>query len=117
MLGVVGCEQQGTAEKAGEKLDRAAATASDKLDAAKASLSGEAERTGDYMDDAGITAKIKAEILGDPTLKVFQIHVATTGGVVTLSGTLDAQLSINRAVDLARGTQNVTSVENRLILK
>jgi hyperosmotically inducible protein len=116
-LGVVGCRQEGTAEEAGKKLDQAAEKASNKMDEAKASLSESAERTGDYMDDSGITAKIKADILRDPALKVFQIHVTTTKGVVTLSGTVDAQLSIDRAVDLARGTQNVTSVENNLVVK
>ncbi|MBK5966274.1 transporter [Thiocystis minor] len=116
-LGVVGCQQEGAAEEAGKKLDQAAEKAGDKMGEAKASLSESAAKTGNYMDDAGITAKIKAEILRDPALKVFQIHVATTKGVVTLSGTLDSQLTIDRAVDLARGTQNVTSVENNLVLK
>lgn len=116
-LGVVGCQQEGAAEEAGKKLDQAAEKAGDKMGEAKSSLSESAERTGDYMDDMGITAKIKADILRDPALKVFQIHVATTKGVVTLSGAVDAQLSIDRAVDLARGIQNVTSVENNLVLK
>jgi hyperosmotically inducible protein len=35
---VAGCEQQGPAEKAGEKLDQAAENASDKMDEAKQSL-------------------------------------------------------------------------------
>ncbi len=98
-------------------MDQAAEKTGNKLDAAKASLSEKAERTGDYMDDSGITAKIKAEILRDPSLKVFQIHVSTTNGVVTLSGIVDSQLNIDRVVDLARGTENVTSVENKLVLK
>ncbi|MBK1717034.1 transporter [Thiocystis violacea] len=116
-VGLVGCQQEGTAEEAGKKMDQTAEKAGDRMDAAKESLSEKAESTGNYMDDAGITAKIKADILRDSSLKVFQIHVTTTKGVVTLSGTLDSQLMIDRAVDLARGTQNVTSVENNLILK
>ena len=87
------------------------------MDEAKESLSERAERTGNYMDDAEITAKIKADILRDSSLKVFQIHVTTTKGVVTLSGSVDSQLNIDRAVNLARGTENVTSVENHLVLK
>jgi len=37
-------------------------------------------------EDAAITAKIKAEILSDPLLKVSQINVIITNGVVKLSG-------------------------------
>jgi hyperosmotically inducible periplasmic protein len=117
VLGLVGCQQEGPAEATGKTIDRAAEKAGDKMDAAKTSMSESADRTGDYLDDAGITAKLKADILRDPALKVFQIHVATTKGVVTLSGTVDSQLTIDRAVDLARGSQKVTSVENHLILK
>lgn len=128
VLGLVGCEKEcaaeeagkkidQAAEKAGNKMDEAAQKAGDRMDEAKASLSEKAERTGDYMGDSAITAKIKADILRDPSLKVLQIHVTTTNGVVTLSGTVDSQLNIDRAVDLARGSQNVTSVENNLVLK
>ena len=117
VLGLVGCEREGTAEEAGKKIDQAAEKAADQLETAKESMGEKAGQAGDYMDDAGITAKIKADILRDPTLKVLQIHVTTTKGVVTLSGTVDSQLSIDRAVDLARGNQNVTSVENNLTLK
>lgn len=87
------------------------------MDEAKTGLSEKAEKTRDYMGDAGITAKIKADILGDPALKVFQIHVTTTNGVVTLSGTLDSQPNIDRALELVRGTPGVTSVENNLVLE
>ena len=37
-------------------------------------------------EDAAITAKIKAEILSDPLLKVSQINVIITNGMVKLSG-------------------------------
>ena len=35
------------------------------------------ESTGQYVDDSSITAKVKADILGDPALKVFDIGVET----------------------------------------
>jgi len=41
---------------------------------------------GQYVDDSTITAKVKAEILGDPTLKVFDVGVETFKGTVQLSG-------------------------------
>jgi hypothetical protein len=69
----------------------------------------------EYMDDSAITAKIKAEILSDPLLKVSQINVTTTNGVVSLSGTVDSQQSIDRALAIARSVKDVKSVENGLV--
>ena len=69
------------------------------------------------MDDSAITAKIKAEILSDPLLKVSQISVTTTNGVVKLSGVVDSQQSIDRAVEIVRSNRNVKSVENNLVVK
>ena len=81
-LGLAGCEQKGTAEKAGEKVDQAAEKVGEKVAGAKEAISDKAEKTGEYMNDAAITAKIKADILSDPLLKVSQIDVTTTNGVV-----------------------------------
>jgi len=42
--------------------------------------------------------------------------VTTTKGVVKLSGTVDSQQSINRAMEIARSVKDVKSVENGLVL-
>ena len=116
-LGLFGCEQQGGAEKAGEKIDQAVEKVGEKMEAAKEAVSESAEKTGEYVNDAAITAKIKADILGDPLLKVSQINVVTTDGVVTLSGDVDSQQSIDRAMEIARSVKDVKSVENGLVVK
>ena len=60
------------------------------------------ESTGEYLDDSTITAKVKAEILGDPALKVFQISVETFRGVVQLSGFVNsAEIRSRAAVSAA----------------
>jgi hyperosmotically inducible protein len=110
-------ESQGAAETVGQKIDHAAETVGNKLEATKESLGERAEVAGDYLDDAAITALIKAEILGDPMLKVFQINVTTTDGVVNLSGAVDSQASIDRALAIARNNRSVKSVENGLVVK
>lgn len=74
-----------------------------------------AEKAGEYMDDAAITARIKAEILRDPLLNVSEIEVTTTNGVVKLSGTVDSQESIDRAIEIARSLKDVKSVNNALV--
>jgi hyperosmotically inducible protein len=48
--------------------------------------------TTSVMDDAAITAKVKAEILSDPLLKISQINVTTVNGMVKLSGLVDSFL-------------------------
>lgn len=75
------------------------------------------ESTGGYVDDSVITTKVKAEILGDPALKVFQINVETFKGVVQLSGFVDSQQMATKAAEVARGVNGVTGVKNNLIVK
>ncbi|MBK5969298.1 MULTISPECIES: BON domain-containing protein [Thiorhodovibrio] len=116
-LGLAGCDKEGGAEEAGRKMDEAAERMGNQLDATKESMGEKADETGNYLSDAAITAKIKAEILGDSALKVLQIDVTTTDGVVTLSGTVDSQSSLDRASELARNNQGVTSVENNLVVE
>ena len=54
-----------------------------------------AETSGQYVDDATITSKVKSDILADPTLRssVAQIHVETLHGVVQLSGFVSSSAS------------------------
>lgn len=116
-LGLSGCEQKGTAEKAGEKIDQAAEKAGEKIAGTQGAISDKAEKAGDYMDDAAITAKITADFLSDPLLKVSQINVTTTKGVVKLSGTVDSEQSIDRAMEITQSVEDVKSVENSLVVK
>jgi hyperosmotically inducible protein len=115
VLGLAGCQQEGTAEKAGKKVDQAAESAGKKVEKAGEAVVEKVEKAGDYLDDSAITAKVKAEILSDPLLKVSQINVTTTNGVVKLSGTVDSQQSIDRAMEIARSVKDVKSVENGLV--
>ena len=114
-LGSAGCQQDGTAEKAGQKVDQAVESAGKKVEGATEAAAGKAEKAGEYVNDSAITAKVKALILSDPLLKVSQIEVTTTNGVVRLSGTVDSQQSIDRAMEIARSVENVKSVENGLV--
>ena len=75
------------------------------------------EGTGEYVDDSVITAKVKAAIFDDSTLKVNEINVETFKGVVQLSGFVRSQADIDRAVQVARGVGGVKSVKNDMRLK
>ena len=116
-LGFAGCQQEGPAEKAGRKIDQAAKKAGEKTEEVRKALGKKAKKAEEYMDDAIITAKVKAEILSDPLLKVSQINVTTVNGVVKLSGLVDSQQSSDRAIEIAHSVKNVRSVENSLVVK
>ena len=75
------------------------------------------EGTGEYIDDSVITAKVKAAIFNEPTLKSTEINVETFKGVVQLGGFVNSQADINKAVEIARSVKGVTSIKNDMRLK
>lgn len=75
------------------------------------------EGAGEYFDDSVITTKVKATILDQPMLKVFEIQVDTFKGVVHLSGVVSSADEVTRAFEVARRIPGVKSVRNDLRLK
>lgn len=74
-----------------------------------------AERTaGQVIDDAAITASVKAKLLEDDRTEGFDINVDTKNGVVTLKGGADSLADKTIAGDIARTTDGVVSVDNQL---
>lgn len=117
ILVFIGCQQEGPAEKAGKKADQTVDQAGKKAEQAGDAIGNKIDSTGASLDDAAITAKIKAEIFSDPLLKTSQIEVTTTGNVVKLNGTVSSQKGIDRAQEIARGVKDVKAVENGLVIK
>lgn len=72
---------------------------------------------GNTVDDALITTKVKSILLADPDIKGLAIAVETRKGEVLLSGFASSQAQIDRAIDIARRTDHVKGVENRISLK
>ena len=54
----------------------------------------------DATSDVRITAAVKAKLVKDPDLSAFRVSVSTTGGVVTLSGSVDSAEQISQAMKL-----------------
>jgi osmotically-inducible protein OsmY len=75
------------------------------------------ESTGEYVDDSVITTKVKSLLAADDFLKSFQIGVETYKGIVQLSGFVDSQSTVNKAVEITRSVKGVQSVKNNLIIK
>ena len=75
------------------------------------------EGMGEYVDDSVITAKVKSLLAADDFLKSFQIGVETFKGIVQLSGFVNAQKAVDKAIEIASSVKGVKSVENDLIVK
>lgn len=69
---------------------------------------------GTMLDDAAITTKVKAEFVGDKSVKARNIDVDTVAGEVVLSGYVDSQQEANRAGVLAKSVPGVVRVKNEL---
>jgi osmotically-inducible protein OsmY len=69
------------------------------------------------MTDGSITAKIKAKMALDDSVKALDIDVDTRGGTVTVSGIVASTAQRDRALQLARETEGVTQVVDKLQIK
>ncbi|HTG99871.1 MAG TPA: BON domain-containing protein [Vicinamibacterales bacterium] len=76
-----------------------------------------ANRAEHALGDGALTAKIKSKMALDDSVKSLNIDVDTNAGVVTLSGTVRSQAEKTRALQLARETSGVKSVEDRLVIR
>ena len=71
-----------------------------------------------FVKDSAITTKIKTKLAAEKLSSLATIHVDTdANGVVWLSGTAKNQSEIEKAVSIARATENVHEVKNRLKVK
>ncbi len=73
--------------------------------------------TGEYIDDSIITTKVKSKLAADDFLKSFEISVKTYKGLVQLSGFVNTQKAVDKALEITRSVKGVESVKNDLIVK
>jgi len=72
---------------------------------------------GNTIDDGVITTKVKSALLSAPGVKSSDIAVVTRKGRVQLSGYVESQAQINRAIKVTRGVEGVRSVGNEMSIK
>jgi hyperosmotically inducible protein len=72
---------------------------------------------GTEIDDATITTKVKTALLTDSSVKGLDIKVETRKGEVQLSGYVDSQQQIDKAVAIAKGIEGVKNVNNEMMVK
>jgi len=76
-----------------------------------------ADATRRAVEDGALTTKIKAKMALDDSVKALSLDVDTRQGVVTVSGIVRSEAERQRALALARETEGVTQVVDRLQLK
>ena len=74
-------------------------------------------KLGDTMGESALTAKIKSKMALDDHVNARAVNVDTSGSVVTLTGHVASAAERARAVDLARDTEGVSQVVDRLQIK
>ena len=75
------------------------------------------ERAGAMLDDAAVSAKVKAALVGARDLPALSINVDTAQNVVTLTGLVQSQEQSDRAERTARAVEGVKDVHNKLTIK
>ena len=69
------------------------------------------------VKDSVITTKIKALYVKDKLVSALHVKIVTDDkGVVMLSGKAKSQAEIDRAIEIARGVEGVTSVKSEIII-
>ncbi len=120
VAGLAACDKPGPAETAGKNIDRSMDQAgqkiSDTVEKVEIKMGEQGNKAGVAMDDAGITAKIKAAYFAQSDLKTLQISVDTIKGEVTLSGSVNSQANSDMAKAMAGAVQGVSRVNNNLVV-
>lgn len=84
---------------------------------AKAIANSDRVKAGKYVDDAWITAKVKALLLKDEGVKGLDVNVETHKGMVQLAGWVNSPAQIAQAETIARSVEGVKGVSNELQVK
>jgi hyperosmotically inducible periplasmic protein len=75
------------------------------------------QSVGERIDDAEITARVKAALIEDDTAEARDVDVETRSGIVQLSGFVDTEAQKSAALDTARAVEGVTDVKSALIVR
>ncbi|MCC6534754.1 MAG: BON domain-containing protein [Burkholderiales bacterium] len=119
LAGLAGCNRDAdtTVSRAPDTVTTPPATTPPPADttASTATPGSDVDRSaGQTVDDASVTAKVKAALLAESGVDGTKINVDTFNGRVTLKGEVPDRAQIDKAVQVARGIEGVKDVDNRL---
>lgn len=75
------------------------------------------ETAGEYVDDSVISNTVRAKLIDDPDLNIFQVDVTTLQGEVQISGFVESEEDKQRAGEVARSVDGVREVHNNLVVR
>jgi hyperosmotically inducible protein len=71
-----------------------------------------------FVKDSAITAKVKTKLAEDHITSLAKIHVDTDDdGIVWLRGSAQSREAADRAIAIARATENVKDVHSEIVVK
>jgi osmotically-inducible protein OsmY len=85
--------------------------------AALVGCAGAGTKTGQAIDDAAITTKVKTQMASDKEVSAMDVSVSTEQGIVRLSGVVKSAEEKQRAEQVARSVAGVKSVDNALVVR
>lgn len=95
----------------------AVATVATTITATGCAVARDQQTVGSYIDDAAITARVKAKFAEDKTVSAMSISVESLKGVVQLAGFAKSAEERGMAERLARETSGVVAVRNDIIVR
>lgn len=116
LLGLAACNRntEDATATAGQKVDQAVARAEQKSQQAGQAIERQADKAAKAMDDASVTAAVKAALIKEPDLKSLAISVDTKDGAVVLKGEVKSMADKQRAEQVASSVSGVSRVDNQL---
>jgi hyperosmotically inducible periplasmic protein len=114
--GTSGTHAADKADKAADKADAKADHAKDKSDKVAEKAQDRTDRVGNEISDAWITTKLQSKYYLDSDVRGLDIDVTTNGGVVTLTGKVSSAAERSKALSLAKATDGVKQVIDKLTL-
>ena len=75
------------------------------------------QSTGEYIDDHGLSSKVKSALSDDTQFKYEDVKVTTFKSVVQLNGFVNTKDQKSRAEDIAKKVDGVKTIENNITVK
>ncbi len=112
--GIGRAQQEGAAEKAGEKLDEVGRKIKKGLEKAEDTVREQFHRTRESVHGMGMVARVYGRLHWDKALHSSALTIRVENGAVVLRGAVPTLAAKAKAVDLAAETVGVTQVIDEL---
>src|SRR5437868_15093794 len=82
-----------------------------------AGCAGSNESTGEFIDDAALTTRIKAAFVADKVVNALDISVRSDKGIVHLGVVARSSEEVHQAERIAQQTSGVRGVRNNIVVR